>query len=176
MCSAGVSVLKIGSAAIFGPTIAYLLSPASRKPGPHVVHTISGHGEPKAPAETVESQPEPMAESEAAQPESIPEETVTDDEGTAVSAKEVAESAAQAVAFDPPTEASEAEVKGETFDAGNPGQDAEAEKKPDQTEKAHDDPKSGTVQSPDATGPTDLGAARQQSKEGKRPKEASDSS
>ncbi|KAK0221702.1 hypothetical protein IW262DRAFT_922284 [Armillaria fumosa] len=117
----------IGSAVVFGPLLVYLLKPDGKKKDHH--HAKSEHKpepvveekeaepvpEPEAPAPVAEeSVPEPPAEAEpAAETAETASETatITDDEGTPVSAEEVKESIQQAEASDAPKEAAAEEKK-----------------------------------------------------------------
>ncbi|THH15850.1 hypothetical protein EW146_g4692 [Bondarzewia mesenterica] len=162
----------IVSGLVFIPTIIYLLSPSARST-PHKAHAASGHGTPHTPSETViskeeEPAPEPVPEPEpAATPESSSGEVVTDDEGTAVPAEEVKESIARAASDDSPKEAAQAEATSSPsstpYSEGKPGQTSDSESEFEQAEKRSKEPQTGTVQSEDARGPTDLGEAREKS-------------
>ncbi|KAK0487603.1 hypothetical protein IW261DRAFT_1589916 [Armillaria novae-zelandiae] len=115
----------IGSAVVFGPLLLYLLKPDGKKTDHH--HAKSEHKpepvveekEAEAPAPAAEeSAPEPPAEAPAAETTSAPAAetasetaTITDDEGTPVSAEEVKESIQQAEASDAPKEAAAEEKK-----------------------------------------------------------------
>ncbi|KAK0201948.1 hypothetical protein DFS33DRAFT_1351051 [Desarmillaria ectypa] len=108
----------IGSAVIFGPLFLYLLAPDGKKEDHH--HAKSEHKpEPVVEEKEAETQPEPEPETPAAAAEeSTPEPpaeaepaTVTDDEGTSVSAEEVKKSIEQAEASDAPKEAAAEEKK-----------------------------------------------------------------
>ncbi|KAK0504153.1 hypothetical protein EDD18DRAFT_489234 [Armillaria luteobubalina] len=122
----------IGSAVVFGPLLAYLLKPDGKKKDHH--HAKSEHKpepvveekeaepepEPEVPAPVAEeSTPEPPAEAEpAAETTSAPAAetasetaTITDDEGTPVSAEEIKQSIQQAEASDAPKEAAAEEKK-----------------------------------------------------------------
>ncbi|KAI0269793.1 hypothetical protein BC834DRAFT_863391 [Gloeopeniophorella convolvens] len=161
----------VGSALVFIPTIGYLLSPSARSK-PHQVHSAAGHGEPRAPAENTPSQPAPEPTKSG--------ETIADAEGTEVPAEEVKESIEQAVRSNAPKEAAQAEAENAEatkYDNGAPGQTSEAETDHEQKEKPHDEPKKGTLQSDEDTQPqpTDLSKAREQSKQGKDPKDAAKS-
>ncbi|PBK75012.1 hypothetical protein ARMSODRAFT_951078 [Armillaria solidipes] len=116
----------IGSAVVFGPLFLYLLKPDGKKEDHH--HAKSEHKpEPVVEEKEAESEPEPEAPAPAAE-ESTPEPpaaaeaepaaettsepaTITDDEGTPVSAEEVKESIQQAEASDAPKEAAAEEKK-----------------------------------------------------------------
>ncbi|KAK0464347.1 uncharacterized protein EV420DRAFT_1037681 [Desarmillaria tabescens] len=117
----------IGSAVVFGPLFLYLLAPDGKKKDHH--HAKSEHKpepvveekeaetqaepepEPEAPAPAAEeSTPEPAEAEPAAETTSEPA-TITDDEGTPVSAEEVKESIQQAEASDAPKEAAAEEKK-----------------------------------------------------------------
>lgn len=168
----------IASGVVFIPTILYLLSPYS-KAAPHQAHAASGHGEPHTPDETVvsqkvESEPEPA-------PEAASGEVVKDDEGTAVPVEEIKESIARAVTDDSPKEAIQAEAMGSVpaesstpYDNGAPGQTSDAESEWEQVDKPERGAKTGTVQGEGASGPTDLGDAREKSKQGQQPKQAAE--
>ncbi|SJL07655.1 uncharacterized protein ARMOST_11005 [Armillaria ostoyae] len=101
----------IGSAVVFGPLFLYLLKPDGKKEDHH--HAKSEHKpepveekEAEAPAPAAEeSTPEPPAEAEPAVETASEPATITDDEGTPVSAEEVKESIQQAEASDAPKEA-----------------------------------------------------------------------
>ncbi|TFY70966.1 hypothetical protein EVG20_g2050 [Dentipellis fragilis] len=159
---------QIGSAAIFLPTLAYLLSPGSRASA-HDAHKAPAHSAPETPAKA--EQPAPAA-AEVTETKAEAEVVTTDDEGTEVPAEEIKESNARAFATDAPQDASAAEVAETKFDSGKPGQTSESETSHEQSEKPQPEPKTGTVQSSGETGPTDLGDAREASTSGKQPKEA----
>lgn len=162
----------IGSALVFGPLFIWLVSPTAKSKA-HDVHEkalpkskSSGHGEAPVPAPSVESATEaPSGEST---------ETVTDDEGTAASNAEVAESINKAVDEDSPKEAaapSEAiPVKGETksHDEADSG---EYKAKAATSETGPEQDKTVGDKKTDET-PSDVGEARAKSTGGKSPKES----
>ncbi|KAI0322012.1 hypothetical protein OF83DRAFT_80337 [Amylostereum chailletii] len=151
----------IGSAAIFVPTILYLLSPAARSSG-HAKeahgHGTEGHGK---------TTPSPFSPPEPAVP--VSEEVVRDDEGTAVPASEVESSLSKSFNEDSPKDAANAEAAGlpeaaDTSKTPEPSFNADA---PEQKDKPHEEPKKGTLQSDedDTPKPTDIGVARTAAKE-----------
>lgn len=160
----------IGSALVFIPTIGYLLSPSARSK-PHHAHSASGHGQPRAPAEN--TPPVPPAEP------TKNEETIADAEGTEVPAEQVKASIIQAATQDSPREAAQAEAetaestKNEDSAQGKAG---EAETDREQIEKPHAEPE-GTAQDNKDPGPrpTDVGEAREQTKQAGAPKAAASS-
>ncbi|KAA1469940.1 hypothetical protein DENSPDRAFT_835634 [Dentipellis sp. KUC8613] len=169
--SANDRLWQIGSAALFLPTLAYLLSPGSRAPA-HDAHHAPAHSAPATPAKAEEPAP---AAAEVTETKAEAEVVTTDDEGTKVPAEEIKESNARAFATGAPQDASAAEVADAKFDDGKPGQTSESESDHEQSEKPSSEPKTGTVQSSGETGPTDLADAREESTSGKQPKEAQES-
>ncbi|KAF8501033.1 hypothetical protein F5888DRAFT_1801558 [Russula emetica] len=163
----------IGSALIFIPTIGYLLSPSARSK-PHHAHSATGHGQPGAPAEnTPTTPPEPPAEPIKS------EETIADAEGTEVPAEQVKASIIQAVTQDSPREAAQAEAEmaeSTKNEDGAQGKASEAETDREQIEKPHAEPKGTAQDNKDRESrPTDLGKAREQTKQVGAPKQAASS-
>ncbi|KAI0283935.1 hypothetical protein BGY98DRAFT_949637 [Russula aff. rugulosa BPL654] len=154
----------IGSALIFIPTIGYLLSPSARSK-PHHAHNATGHGQPHAPAENTSTAPQA--------PEPIKnEETIADDEGTEVPAEQVKASIIQAVTQDSPAEAAQAEAEmteSTKNEDGAQGKASEAETDREQIEKSQAEAEGQEGR------PTDLGKAREQTKQADAPKQAASS-
>ncbi|KAJ8468501.1 hypothetical protein ONZ51_g9604 [Trametes cubensis] len=161
----------IGSALVFGPIAAYLLTSQGKDKGKHAADAHHGKAaKAHAPSEELEpakdeqpaeqSEQEPASESSDGKLHGAP--AMTDSEGTTASAEEINASMKQAF---------RAEEQDDKFSQGAPGQTEEAETKPDQKEKpgkSH----TGTLQSDEDSGPTNLGDAREQAKSEKAPKEA----
>ncbi|KAI0629741.1 hypothetical protein C8Q77DRAFT_1138165 [Trametes polyzona] len=180
----------IGSALVFGPAAVYILTSSGKEKGKH---SADAHHAKAAKAhapseESLKKDEAPQEEAPApAQDESAKDEQpveqaddgklhgssgLTDSEGTTISAEEANASMKQAFKSNIPEDAQRAEEKDDQFADGAPGQTSEAETKPDQKEKpgrSH----TGTLQSEDDSGPTDLGDAREKATSKEAPKEAS---
>ncbi|KAF9805165.1 hypothetical protein IEO21_09184 [Rhodonia placenta] len=163
----------IGSALVFGPALIYLLYPSSKKSSHTAAHTHGAHDEhhekqePEAPAEQEETQEEAPASEEK-------QDSVTDADGETVSGEEVKESIQQAASNDLPPDAQAQEEQDAKFSSGSPGMTSEAESKPDQKEEPQTQSHTGTLQSDEDSGPTNIGDARQAAASGEAPKEAKD--
>ncbi|KAG7445813.1 uncharacterized protein BT62DRAFT_994735 [Guyanagaster necrorhizus] len=112
----------IGSAVVFGPLFLYLLAPDGKKDHHHdksehksepavEEKEVETEPEPEAPAAAEESSPEPPAEAAPVAETTSESATVTDDEGTPISAEEVKESIQRAEVSDAPKEAAAEEKK-----------------------------------------------------------------
>ncbi|KAH9948869.1 hypothetical protein B0H21DRAFT_205986 [Amylocystis lapponica] len=154
----------IGSAVIFGPAFIYLLSPSSKKASHGSVHAHKPASAPP-PVKDDEGTEVPAAGVEDAQvsEEQQPSEEspMTDADGEKISGDEVKESMKQAFNEDSPQDAQNEEEEDAKFNSGSPGQTSEAEINPDQKERPSDKPRTGTLQSDEESGPTNLGDARE---------------
>ncbi|KAI0373681.1 hypothetical protein BV20DRAFT_1118832 [Pilatotrama ljubarskyi] len=190
----------IGSALVFGPLGVYLLTSSGKQKGHHAadVHhakagkahspsepliqegTLSTSGETSAPAEESpkdefvqegpESQSQSASESDDGKVHGAP--AMTDSEGNTASAEEIDASMKQAFKANMPEDAMRAEAEDSKYAEGAPGQTAEAEGKPDQEEHPGR-PHTGTLQSDDDSGPTNMGDARAKATSKEAPKQAS---
>ncbi|KAI0662171.1 hypothetical protein C8Q70DRAFT_963368 [Cubamyces menziesii] len=185
----------IGSALVFGPIAAYLLTSQGKDKGKHAADAHHAKAaKTHAPSEELVKEPAPKEEEPAPAEEPAKDEqpaeqseqepasessdgklhgapAMTDSEGTTASAEEINASMKQAFKANIPEDAQRAEEQDDKFSQGAPGQTEEAETKPDQKEKpgkSH----TGTLQSDEDSGPTNLGDAREQAKSEKAPKEA----
>ncbi|KAI0795210.1 hypothetical protein BC629DRAFT_1505995 [Irpex lacteus] len=165
----------IGSALVFGPAALYLLSPSASKQAHHAQQASL----PKEKASNPDAAPVPTTPppQEHAPVEPAPEASViTDDEGTPASNKEVADSINKGVEDDSPKDAYAAEA-GEKTDAPAPSSeqgegDKAISEKAEAPESGHEQDaaksaapeKTGTLQSKDDSGPSNIGDARQQAK------------
>ncbi|KAI0357502.1 hypothetical protein OH77DRAFT_1450959 [Trametes cingulata] len=162
----------------------YLLTSSGKQKGHHAadVHHAKA-GKAHSPSEQLinegtltASGEKSSAESES---ESAPDDgkvhgapAMTDSEGNTASAEEIDASMKQAFKANMPEDAQRAEEKDSQFAEGAPGQTAEAETKPDQKEhpgSSH----TGTLQSDDDSGPTNMGDARAKATSKEAPKQAS---
>ncbi|KAI9058111.1 hypothetical protein FKP32DRAFT_1606637 [Trametes sanguinea] len=193
----------LGSALVFGPIAVYLLSTQGKDKGKHSADAHHARAaKAHAPSEQlVQKEEQPAPEPEPAQEEAPKDEqpaeqadsssdgklhgaqSMTDSEGTTVSAEEIDASMKQAFLTrgrpeqksNIPEDAQRAEENDKKFAEGAPGQTAEAETKPDQKEKpGHHH--AGTLQSDDDDGPTNMGDARDKATSKEAPKQAAQDS
>ncbi|KAI0926804.1 hypothetical protein AcW1_007787 [Taiwanofungus camphoratus] len=189
-----VVLFQIGSALIFGPALIYVLSPPSQKAAHDTAHSHKGSkgtdGSTPFPvkddegtevsAASVETSEQDAFDADAPKDAQAAEEKpseqapMTDDEGTSISGEEAKESMKQAFNADAPADAQAEEEKQGKYTSGAPGQTAEAESKPDQNEKPSRSAHTGSLQSDEDSGPTNMGDARKTAKSGEAPKEASE--
>ncbi|KDQ62622.1 hypothetical protein JAAARDRAFT_66314 [Jaapia argillacea MUCL 33604] len=188
----------IGSALVFGPAILYLLFPSGKDKAHEHGATQDKHFDSKAVANPVPAKEElpaeePAAEAEAESTEAPQEEQksddapseepsdgaeMTDDDGEAVSGKDVKESMEQGFNTDSPKDAQAAEEgKAEEGEEdkhaeGAPEQTSEAEADHEQKSKPQEETKEGTFQSSKDDGPTELSAPREAARKKTTPKEA----
>ncbi|KAI0712481.1 hypothetical protein C8Q76DRAFT_694045 [Earliella scabrosa] len=190
----------IGSALVFGPLMAYLLTSGSKGKAKHAAehhHAKPGISSIPAPssapkeeesseveksvAQAVASDsPKDAQAAEAADSSPASEDgkvhgapAMTDSEGTTASAEEIDASMKQAFKkANLPEDAQREEARDATYSSGAPGQTEEAEKKPDQKEKPGHSPQ-GTFKDEGESGPTDIGEAREGAKSHQAPKQAS---
>ncbi|KAI0330463.1 hypothetical protein GY45DRAFT_1323594 [Cubamyces sp. BRFM 1775] len=183
----------IGSALVFGPIAAYLLTSQGKDKGKHSAEAHHAKAaKAHAPSEELIKDPAPKEEEPAPAEEPAKDEqpaeqsepasesadgklhgapAMTDSEGTTASAEEINASMKQAFKANIPEDAQRAEEHDDKFSQGAPGQTEEAETKPDQKEKPGK-PHTGTLQSDEDSGPTDLGDAREKAKSKEAPKQA----
>ncbi|RPD77579.1 hypothetical protein L226DRAFT_568624 [Lentinus tigrinus ALCF2SS1-7] len=190
----------IGSALVFGPVIAYLLTPTAKSKASHAaehkhakagISAVPNEVDAPAPKSDVDASAtqaivsDSPKDAQAAEEASFSDSAVssedgkvhgspelTDSEGTTVSAEEVDASMKQAFDANLPVDAQRAEEGEDKYASGAPGQTEEAETDHEQKEKpgrAH----TGTLQTDDHSGPTNLGDARQASTSKQAPKQAS---
>ncbi|KAI8994231.1 hypothetical protein BD414DRAFT_481827 [Trametes punicea] len=188
----------IGSALVFGPIAVYLLSTQGKEKGKHLAdkhHAAAAAAH--APSEELLKDSAPKEEDKEEQPpaeaappaeEEAPKEepaeqsdssdgklhgapAMTDSEGNTASAEEIDASMKQAFKANIPEDAQRAEEQDAKFASGAPGQTAEAETKPDQKEKPGR-PHTGTLQSDEDSGPTNMGDAREKATSKEAPKQA----
>ncbi|KAI0338867.1 hypothetical protein BDW22DRAFT_1432086 [Trametopsis cervina] len=171
----------IGSALVFGPAALYLVSPSSQSQA----HAAQQHSLPKTKESHPEDAPVPTTPppQETAEPESSEPSALKDDEGTEVSSKDVTDSINKAVDDDSPKDAYAAEAGEQKEATPAPSSEASGDKaisekteapgKHEQKEKpGKEKDASGTLQSKEDSGPSDVGDARKQAKGGNDPKEA----
>ncbi|KAI0693213.1 hypothetical protein BC835DRAFT_1089329 [Cytidiella melzeri] len=169
----------IGSALIFGPAAAYLLSPSAQSKA----HDAQQHSLPKHKASEPENAPVPATPppQEHAPAEPSPEPSViTDDEGNTASSDEVADSINKSVDNDSPKDAYAFEAGEQKETGGAASGDKAISEKAESPESGHvqsekpssEKDTSGTLQSKEDSGPSDIGDARRQAKSGNDPKEA----
>ncbi|KAI0699937.1 hypothetical protein C8T65DRAFT_658655 [Cerioporus squamosus] len=188
----------IGSALVFGPVIAYLLTPTAKSKAAHSsaehkhsrTDSTPDHGGDDAPAPTsdvdaaatqaIESDSPKEAyaaeEGSAASPDDgkvhgVPE--LTDSDGNTASAEEIDASMKQAFKSNSPADAQREEEQEDQYANGAPGQTEEAETDHDQKEKPNTRSHPGTFQKEDDnSGPTDMGDARKGGVSKQAPKQA----
>ncbi|TFK91859.1 hypothetical protein K466DRAFT_595724 [Polyporus arcularius HHB13444] len=183
----------IGSALVFGPVMAYLLTPTAKSKAAHTAaskHQTAGHGavhddgadasEPTSNVDASEKQAidaDSPKDAHAAEEGSAPTpddgnasgaSELTDSEGNTASADDVNASLNQASNADSPADAQREEAQEDKYASGAPGQTEESETDHEQKEKPTTRSNPGTSQS----GPTDQGDARKAGVSKQAPKQA----